>query len=81
MEHVIILSAITILLLAWLIYGFFFKKRTDYSNVQDVLAETDVYIAYGINKSAQDLLEKALKHNPGNAELLTKLNEVRSKNT
>jgi len=80
MEPITILYAVLFLLIAWLVYKKLFSKGTDYTDIKSVMAEVEVYIAYGLTKYALNLLEKALEYNPDNSELINKLNEVKSKN-
>jgi len=54
------------------------KETGDDDNVprDDVIAEADVYLAYGIYQQAQDLLEQAIKENPDRDDYREKLAET-----
>jgi len=45
----------------------------------DPIAEAEVYLAYGRRNQAEAILEEALKKDPGNSEIATKLQSVRSR--
>ncbi len=46
------------------------------TDVEDVLSEADVYIAYGLYQQAEELLQEALDQDPKNADYYVKLAET-----
>lgn len=49
------------------------KKSVDYSDIEKILSEVEVYEAYGKKQQARQLLQKCLEANPGNREIQKKL--------
>lgn len=45
----------------------------------DPVAEADVYLAYGRDQQAEDILKEAIRHNPGRVSVLVKLGEIYAK--
>lgn len=65
----------------WVTFTVFKKSNKDIDPEQEILAEAEVYIAYGLYKQAITHLEKAIVEHPTNMKFVEKLNEIREKHT
>jgi Tfp pilus assembly protein FimV len=55
-----------------------FDDRPSEANAHlDPIAEADVYLAYGNKQQAVNILRKAAQENPGRADILEKIREIR----
>lgn len=66
-----------VLIIVIVLYRKIISKQPNYTDIEKVLALTDVYLAYGQYKEAINVLKKALDINPGDLMLSKKYDEVR----
>ena len=75
-----LIAGITILVLmgAWLLYLKKATPPTDYSNPDKMLAEVDILLAFGDEKQAITILEKAQAIHEGNVNIVAKLHSLKN---
>ena len=77
MKFIFILGIVILIILgAVLILRRRNTQDIDYNDVEKILDLAEVYDAFGEKDKAVELLNKAIQHNPGNAELQNKLHEI-----
>ena len=76
MELTIIALFIFLGLIGYLLYLKINTPPTDFNDIDMVLGEVEILLAYGRKKAAISLLKKACLHTEGNRALQNKLNEL-----
>lgn len=78
MKQFTVIAIVLIIIILWMLYKKFIAGKADYSDIEIILAEADVYISYGLYNEASKLIEKAIEANPVNLKLTEKLHEIES---
>jgi Tfp pilus assembly protein FimV len=60
------------------LFSTFDDRESDAITNLDPIAEADVYLAYGNRQQAVSLLRKAAQENPGRADIIDKIREIRA---